>query len=222
MRTPLVNAAIAPQNSAVVPSLRGLIVALLAALMLACGGEPAQKPQMAPRGPEPAAEAAAPADDPNFIILGENPKWKPIRELFKSYQGREIDGVANITLANASLFIEKPVIQQAGPEEAAMATDEEGAPDLPDTCATKGEIEAYKLIILLTGIPEPKAVFIGPDGNRCEVVRGDALGNRGARVAAITQYKVIIDVPGEEKTIERSLVPPLKGFGESDEESDVP
>jgi hypothetical protein len=63
-------------------------------------------------------------------------------------------------------------------------------------------------------------VFIGPDGNRCEVVRGDALGNRGARVAAITQYKVIIDVPGEEKTIERSLVPPLKGFGESDEESD--
>ncbi|MBI3178486.1 MAG: hypothetical protein HYZ27_02420, partial [Deltaproteobacteria bacterium] len=51
----------------------------------------------------------------------------------------------------------------------------------------------------------------------------DAIGNKGARVTAITQYKVIIAVPGEEKAVERSLVPPLEGFGESEEgASDVP
>ncbi len=222
MPTPLVMAAHAPEKTAIGPALRGWLLALVALLALACGGEPAQKPPMAPKGPEPAAQEAAPAEDPNFLILVENPKGKPIRELFKAYQGREIDGVANVTLANTSLFIEKPVIQQAAPEDVGGASDEEGAPDLPDTCATKGDLDAYKLIILLTGIPEPKAVFIGPDANRCEVVRGDAIGNRGGRVVAITQYKVIIDVPGEDKTVERSLVPPLKGFGESDEDSDVP
>lgn len=237
MRTPLAMAATAatagaagadrPGAAAAARSRRtaprwAVLLLTLAALAVACGGEPAPKPQMAPRGPDPAAEAAAPAEDPNFIVLGENPKWKPIRTLFQAYQGREIDGVANVTLANTSLFIEKPVIQQAGPDEPVVATDEEGAPDLPDTCATKGDLDSYKLIILLTGIAEPKAVFIGPDANRCEVVRGDAIGNRGARVAAITQYKVIIDVPGEEKTIEKSLVPPLKGFGEGDEDGDVP
>lgn len=222
MGTPLAIAATAALGARRVAALRWTLLAALASLALACGGESAPKPPMAPRGPEPAAEAPAPAEDPNFIVLGENPKWKPIANLFKGYQGREIDGVANITLANTSLYIEKPVIQQAAPEEPVIGTDETGAPDLPDTCATKGDLDAYKLIILLTGIPEPKAVFIGPDGNRCEVVRGDALGNRGGRVAAITQYKVIIDVPGEEKTIEKSLVPPLKGFGESEEDSDVP
>ena len=199
-----------------------LAVALLVAVA-GCGGEePAVKPKPL-RGAEPAGAAAPAADEGgNFINLGENPKWKPIRDLFRTYQKREIDGVANVTLNNTASFIEKPIIQQTAPEEVPGGTDE-AALDLPDTCATKGDLESYKLIILLTGIPEPKAVFLGLDQNRCEVVRGDAIGNKGARVTAITQYKVIINVPGEEKDVEKSLVPPLKGFGESgDEESDVP
>ncbi len=202
-----------------------LLAAALLMLLAGCGGEGGGEPkQMAPRGPEPAAAGAASVvEDGNFIVLGENPKWKPVRELFRTYQQREINGVANITLNNIASFIEKPIIQQTAPEEGAAGGTDEQALDLPDTCATKGDLDSYKLIILLTGIPEPKAVFLGTDQNRCEVVRGDAIGNKGARVAAITQYKVIIDVPGEEKSIERSLVPPLKGFGEADEEaSDVP
>lgn len=206
-------------------ALAAAVWAILFVFQAGCGGggEGGEKPKMAPRGPEPAAAGPAPgAEDPNFIVLGENPKWKPIRDLFRTYQKREIDGVANVTLNNTASFIEKPIIQQAAPEEGAIGTDEGGV-ELPDTCATKGELDSYKLIILLTGIPEPKAVFVGQDQNRCEVVRGDAIGNKGARVTAITQYKVIIAVPGEEKAVERSLVPPLEGFGESDEEaSDVP
>lgn len=222
-----VGAAVARFATAVAPRLGALPAVVPTALVLVValagcgGGGEAEKPKMPPRGPDPAPVAAV-AEDENFILLGENPKWKPIRELFRTYQKREIDGVANVTLNNIASFIEKPIIQQTAPEEAAAGTDE-GALDLPDTCATKGDLESYKLIILLTGIPEPKAVFLGQDQNRCEVVRGDAIGNKGARVTAITQYKVIINVPGEEKDIEKSLVPPLKGFGESDEEeSDVP
>lgn len=199
-------------------------------LAAACGSEPEKKPPAPAKAAEPAPGApgapGAPAPGTeNYTVLGENAKWKPVQELFEAYAKREIDGLTNFALNNITTFIEKPIIQEGSVDDPAIVAGEprKSPDDLPDTCATKAPLDRYALVILMTGIAQPKAVLTDATGDRCEVIRGDALGNEGGRVTAITQYKLIVSMPGKEKPVALSIAPPISVLDEQNpDDSDVP
>ncbi|MSQ82755.1 MAG: hypothetical protein EXR77_07545 [Myxococcales bacterium] len=201
---------------------QGLIAALLALSVGACGGDPpkaegkeAKKEAAAAPGAPGEAAPAAVAGMENYIVLGENKTWTPIKSLFDAYAIKEIDGVTDFSLNNLTFYIEKPVIQgkSCPPEnpdcDKSTIVDKGEPPELDDSCATKAPLERYGLIILMSGIPTPKAVLTDASGAQCEVVRGDGLGTEGGRVTAITQYKLIVNQPGKEKPIVLSIAPPI-------------
>jgi len=207
------------------PAARALLALVLLALAACGGGGEAKKPP--PKNAEQALNqlaggGPAAADTAGWTVLGENPKWKPIKALFERYTKEPIDGVVNWSLDNTTKVVEWPKVPEQAVIDQPVGVDERPA-DLPDTCATKGPIERYVLFMIMTGVAQPKAVFTDPDGGRCDVVRGDALGNDGARVTAITQYKVILSVPGKEKPVTLSLAPPISvGDPGAEDVGDVP
>lgn len=203
------------------------------ALLAACGGKEPEKPKMpapSPSTPEPAPGAATAGD---WIVLGENPKWKPIAPLFEAYTKREAAAIANPMLNNLSDpdFLKRPTIATPKPLP-------DCPPDNPD-CVTKpvphcdpktdpdcaeapplerDPLSAYQLIMLETGVPVPKAVVVDGKGEQYDVVRGDALGNEGGRVTAILQYKILVSVPGKLRPVEVSIAPPLTPVDQKAEE----
>ncbi len=211
------------------PAARALLALASLALVACGGGGEAKKPP--PKDMNQALNRLAGTESSNssssaasgaYQVLGENPKWRPIKGLFDRYTKEPIDGVVNWSLDNTTKVVEWPKVPEQAVVDQPVGMDERPA-DLPDTCATKGPIERYVLFMIMTGVAQPKAVFTDPDGGRCDVVRGDALGNDGARVTAITQYKVILSVPGKEKPVTLSLAPPISVGEPGDEDvGDVP
>jgi hypothetical protein len=181
----------------------------LALLLVACGGD-APKPKAEDKAKKAAAAEAAP-ETPVAApegTLGENPKWKPVQPLFEAYTRTEIGAVADFSLDNTTLFIERPAVQQAPLEEQPT----EAAPAIeidPKNCATRSGVDAYRLVMLQTGLAQPKAMVVDGSNEDCTVTRGDALGNEGGRITAITQYEVVVLVPGRDKPVKLSILPPL-------------
>jgi len=200
-------------------SRRTLTVALAWPVLLAlpgCGGEEAgPKPQMAaPSSDSPAAGAAAGATDERYILLGSNPKWKPIAPLFEDYAKREIHGISSSTLPNLVQFVERPIIEAP----AAVGTDPTAEPGVatdtePLNCEKTGltsqPLDRFQLIILQTGIAQPKAAVVEPGGDRYDVVVGDAIGSECGRVKAILQYRMLVSIPGKPQAVVLSIAPPL-------------
>lgn len=206
------------------------LLAIAVLTQAACGGGGGESKKPPPKNAEQALNQLAGGDSgkgggagaEGYVVLGENPKWKPIKGLFDRYTKEPIDGVVNWSLDNTTKVVEWPKVPEQAVIDQPVGVDERPA-DLPDTCATKGPIERYVLFMIMTGVAQPKAVFTDPDGGRCDVVRGDALGNDGARVTAITQYKVILSVPGKEKPVTLSLAPPISvGDPGAEDMGDVP
>ncbi len=206
-------------------------IASLLLVTASCGSDPpkhdAKKPAagaMAAPGAPGAPDPAAPPTEGNYIVLGENAKWKPISPLYEAYHKRSVEGITNFTLNNMTSFIDKPIIQEATVDGTGKVIEVGKDPiELDDTCATKAPLERYQLIVLMTGIAHPKAVFTDATGDRCEVIPGDGIGNEGGRITAITQYKVIVTVPGKEKAVVLSIAPPISVLDDQDNaEGDVP
>jgi len=151
----------------------------------------------------------------NFQLLGENPNWTPIKDLFKTYESARIEELANAMQSNLVTYVERPIVERkpkadAAPDVAATSTEQKASPmDLDPR--RKHPLALYRLIILLTGTAQPKAVVLGPDDDRFELRRGDPLGEEGGRVRAITQYAMMVAVPGKTKLMKVSLRPPLAG-----------
>lgn len=190
---------------------------LVAVSLAACGGGGGEgpKPQM---GPAPAAAKTdappAPLVDPErYIVLGENPKWKPIASLFEQYVQRDIHGITSPMLSNLVQFVDKPVIEEKGTAEPLPGAVEPGTGVAYDcdvkNALTEQALGEYKLIILVTGIAQPKAVVVNRKGERLDVVPGDAIGLECGRVQKILQYRMLVTVPGKPKPIELSIAPPL-------------
>lgn len=204
------------------PSSRHALAALvLLAFVTACGGgaekKPAEeekpKPKRAP-AVEPAVEGEGTAID-GWIVLGENAKWKPIKPLFETYAKREVTGLHNPLRNNLVSFVEKPVPTSGKGEEEAI---DEPKPTVVLTPLTKFKLSTMSLIVLVSGVAQPKAVLLDPEGNQIVAVRGDHLGSEGGVVKAITQYELQVSVPGEPDVI-RSLKPPLNPVEEIDAET---
>ena len=145
-------------------------------------------------------------------LVGENPKFVPLKELFVEYEHAKFEELANPMLSNLVDFAERPVIEQRPAELGAAiasgpATDDQ--PEAVDDVRTKFPLANYQLIILMTGISRPKAVVIDGKMNRIVLERGDPIGSEGGRVRAILQYKVLIGMPGKADPVEMSIEPPL-------------
>lgn len=202
---------------------RGVVVAVLA--LAGCGGGGGDS--RPPEPPAPSRKAASPAAGAatgevvvvdGWTVLGENPKWKPIQPLFDAYVKREITGLHNPARNNLHQFVEKPIVEEPlGTAEATPQPTEhpEAKVDTPETRFALGSLS---LVLLVTGVAQPKALIIGPDGSQFAVVRGQHLGSEGGVVSAITQYELRISVPGAPDVV-RSLAPPLNPVEELDAET---
>ncbi len=190
-----------------------LVVALVALLLTACGEE-SKSARPKPKGPV----AAPKVPDPvlaNFDMLGENPKWVPIQAIFKTYEKAKIEELANPFQSNLVVFVDKPILERKPraegdgrpvlplPKSEAGGTQDENDP------RRKFPLAEYKLIILMTGTARPKAVVISPTDERFELMRGDPIGKEGGRVRAVTQFNMLVAIPGTTEPKSISLRPPL-------------
>jgi len=191
------------------------LAALLVALLLpACGGGGSSGPK--PQIPQaPVEEAKAQTDDPtkdDFLTLGENPKWVPLKEMFESYRVKKIEDLANPLLDNLVNFVPEPPIEERDPNytppKGWIEEDPLAAIDVKDPRKWL-KLERYKLVLLMTGTSQPKAVVMGRSNMRLTVKRGDPLGKEGGYVKAILQYKMLVTVPGEREPRVLSIEPPL-------------
>lgn len=193
---------------------RRLAMASAALVLAACGSAPEKPKSLWPGGeaaPKKASTEAKGPEDDRYIVLGENPKWKPIAPLFEAYAQRSIEGIVDPMLPGLVHFVEKPIVEERveadapDPAKAAQATDPEAEAD-PRTVSA---LEDYRLVILVTGVAQPKAVVVDGSKHRLTLVRGDPLGKEGGRVEAILQYKMLVSVPGKAKPVEISIAPPM-------------
>lgn len=188
----------------------GLAVLALVALLAACDDAP---PPAKPADKSKAAAEATAEQQPQAAlpegVLGENPKWKPVQALFEAYTATEVGALTDFTLDNTTLFIERPAVQEE-PEVDGQTDEAVAAVEIdPKNCATRSGIDAYRLVLLMTARSQPKAMVVDASNEDCVVLRGDALGNEGGRVTAITQYEVVVLVPGREQPVKLSIAPPL-------------
>lgn len=200
-----------------------LAALLLVVLLAACGGGGEKKAEEEKPKPKkkPAAEAAEGGGEggatiDGWVVLGENPKWKPIQPLFDAYAKREVTGLHNPMRSNLVAFVEKPVPTATVSVE--ETTEEKDKPEVPVTPLTRSRLSNLTLILLVSGVAQPKAVLTDMDGNQIVVVRGDHLGSEGGVVKAITQYELQISVPGEADVV-KSLKPPINPVEELDAET---
>lgn len=216
-----------PDPAAAASGVRMIAVCVAALLLAACGSEPTEKPHAfgatpAAAGKDPSAPGG-PVMVGDWLVLGENPKWKPVAPLFESYVHRDINAVWNPMLSNLTDFVVRPLVESA--DDTAVGPDGEAAPGGKDLtqcscpasdpkCAAipakeREPLASYQLVLLLTGLPTPKALVVDVQGEQYEIQRGDSLGCEGGRVDQITQYRVFVSVPGKERKVELSIAPPL-------------
>ncbi len=197
---------------------RPVVALALLAFLAACGGEAKkeaepEKPKPKHKAPEPEGEGTA-VD--GWIVLGENPKWKPIDPLFQAYAKREVTGLHNPMRPNLWTFVDRPVPTKGADGD--PGTIEPVPVQIEQGPNTKFKLPMLTLFMLVSGVAQPKAVLLDPDGNQVVVVRGDHLGAEGGVVKAITQYELQVSVPGEPDVV-KSLKPPLNPVEELDAET---
>lgn len=190
-----------------------LLLAALVLLLVGCGDErknrrpPARGPAAPPKVPDPVLE--------NFELLGENPRWVPIQEVFAKYEAAQIEELANPLQSNLVTFVEKPIIErkERAPGDARpvlpVPKDKDAVKTDEDDPRRRFPLKEYKLIILMTGTARPKAVVISPMDERFELLRGDPIGKEGGRVRAVTQFNMLVAMPGKTVPVSVSLRPPL-------------
>lgn len=205
------------------PSRLALAASTLALLSLAAcdSGGSNMPPPPPPPAPPPPPDMGPKIDPALWTVLGENPKWKPISKLYDAYDQRPMEALANPWLNNLTADI--PIPPEPEPDPTLAATDEAATDEAEDegevTCATRHPIERYTLGLIMTGLAQPKAMLIGPAGEQCVVVRGDAVGKEQGRVRAILQYEVRITIDGQTEPKILTIAPPISA-GSEDEESE--
>lgn len=175
---------------------------------------PAEAPVLEAAGPDPVLE--------KWEVLGENPRFAPIRGLYERYAVAKIDDLANPMLPNLVLFTPRPIIDKSGDDEERKGCGVPGRPacekveddvvERPTDPRAKRPLADYSVIVLMTGTSRPKAVVTDTVGGRFTLERGDPIGMEGGRVKAILQHKMLVGVPGRADPYVFSLEPPLSEF----------
>jgi Tfp pilus assembly protein PilP len=55
------------------------------------------------------------------------------------------------------------------------------------------DLQSFKILGLISGIDDSRALVMSPDGKRYEVVQGDLIGTREGRIFRITVKSIIVD-----------------------------
>lgn len=147
-------------------------------------------------------------------------KWRFMEQYFnKHLQGSSLAS-KNIIAPNADTFIKRPEVKEdiEDPEVASVA-----APPVEPKVIHGLEaydLKRYKLIMIVSGTSVNQAMVLDEKGKQYLVERGTRIGNKGARVQAITQYTVFIQEPDADKPFKLDIEPPFIGLESSPEKSE--
>jgi type IV pilus assembly protein PilP len=141
--------------------------------------------------PPPAAtEAAAPQANPRFAML------KPY---FAQYHKRPVDTKTNLFRNNLAQFAPRVEIE----------TEVEKPSEEPKTPLEYYDAETYRLVLIMSGTAQAKALVTDPKGKSFIIMVGTRIGNRGGKVASITATEVRVEEPGRQPVI-KALEPPTR------------
>lgn len=165
-----------------------LIIAL--GFMVSCGGsEPVNRP-----APEIPRRQAAPGPGIAQAVVpvtsladgGPNPKFSILRPYFKEFTKKPVDGKVNIFKNNLAAFTPNVEIE----EETKIESDE------PRTPLEFYNVDSYKLVLIMSGTSQAKALVIDPREKSYIVQVGTLIGNRMGKVVSISGTQVRIEEPG--------------------------
>ncbi len=173
-------------------------VVLLASLVLvvASCGSPRDIYSTDKNALEAAAPPVAPPKAP-AAPLG-NPKYAILKPYFKEFLKRPAEADINVFKANLAVFA--PIVEiEAEPE----STQEE-----PRTPLEYYDSDSYRLVLIMSGTAQAKAMLIDPQGKSFIVQVGTKIGNRSGKIASISATELRIEEPGHPvivKALESSL-----------------
>jgi hypothetical protein len=159
------------------------ILALL--VFAACGDDRSSMPPPPSSGGIPGAipgGAAPGAEAPDDT----NPKFTILKPYFKDFLRRPLDSKVNIFRTNLDRFT--PTVE--------IDADPEQADESPKTPLEYYDVHSYKLVLIMSGTAQAKALVIDPRDKSYIVQVGTLIGNRAGKVTSISATAVTIDEPG--------------------------
>lgn len=137
-----------------------------------------------------------------------NPAWDTLRPYFNKYVAQKHTTPKNIMVPRTDRFIPRPALpdEDEAPEETAaneeLPEDERGP-------LQQDPIKDYRLLMIMSGTADPKAVVVDKKGNAFVVEVDTRIGNKGGVVRAITQYAVMVQEPDSDKPEKLNIKPPF-------------
>ncbi len=128
----------------------------------------------------------APAEPPPVAPAQGNPKAAILKPYFKEYLKRPAEADVNVFKANLAQFAPMVEIE----EEPSTAEEE------PKTPLEYYDADSYKLVLIMSGTAQAKAMLTDPQGKSYIVQVGTKMGNRSGKVASISATEMRIEEPG--------------------------
>lgn len=177
-------------------------ILLVSAVLMACGGKPASN--MPPPGVPGAAPAAGgipggPAPAEGVESTDANPRFTILKPYFKDFLRRPLDSKVNVFRTNLDRFT--PTVEiDADPEQAEVG---------PKTPLEYYDTASYRLVLIMSGTAQAKALVIDPRDKAYIVQVGTLIGNRNGKVTSISATALTIDEPGYPPVV-KTLESPLE------------
>jgi len=174
--------------------------------LVGCGGGPGNISRPSASNPQVTAKTAG-----QQVVEVVEDDWSALEPYFKQFMDQSITEFKDP--------FKLQIVQHAGKKDlldqlSALrpVENEDGevrGPDLPKGPLQRFGVAAYRPIIIMTGISEPKAVLQSPKDQTFVVTRDTYVGTEGGFVEEITQYHVVFRVPGLDAPVIKSLKPRL-------------
>jgi len=166
--------------------------------LVACGG--AKTSELLSAEPVRNQPAAAPAAAPIPVSTEAGDRFKAIQHFFFAYRDSPVETQINVFRSNLAAFAPAVEIEE----------EVESVENAPVTPLQVYDVDSYKLVLIMSGTAEPKALVYDPQDKGYIITVGDMIGNRGGRVVSITGSEVRIEEPG--------FAPNVKSLMSSDED----
>lgn len=173
----------------------------LSPVCFACPGGPVKStgvvaPKQAQKSQTQPAESAP---QQQATTLPENPKALLLRPFFYQSLRRPAESKVDPFRSNLARFA--PHVEVALEEE--QEKEEE-----PKTPLEYYDVDSYKLVLIMSGTAQPKALVVDPKGKSYILSPGTRIGTRQGKVVSITSTEVRIEEPGRPPVI-KALEPPV-------------
>jgi len=143
------------------------------------------------------AAAATPGAAP--AAAEPNPKAALIRPYFMQSLKKPVEAKVDPFRSNLARFA--PHVEITEEEEQAEVEEQK-------TPLEYFDVDAYQLVLIMSGTAQSKALVVDPKGKSYVVQPGTRIGNRQGKVVSITATEVRIEEPGRPPVI-KALEPPV-------------